>query len=439
MSAAPSRARPHADRTGTPQKTDATPTPTPGDLMSRGRRLKLVLVLGSLIAVGPLTIDMYLPALPAIVADFATTSAAVQLTLTGTLAGLAAGQLLIGPLSDAVGRRRPLIAGLLLHILASALCVVAPNVAVLGVLRVVQGLGVAATAVVAMAVVRDLFTGSAFATMLSRLLLVMGAAPVLAPTLGGGVLRWTDWRGVFVVLAVFGVLLVALATLALPETLPPARRQRGGVVATVLTYGGLLRDRVFVGLVLVAGLAMAALFAYVAGSSFVLQDTYGLDEQEFGLAFGAGAVGLIAATQYNVRLLRRYPSQWILVTSLAVGTVAGLALVVFAATGFGGLPALLVSLWLVLVAAGLAMPNAPALALSRHGEAAGTASALLGAVQFGVGAVAAPLVGVLGTGAVAMALVVAGGMVAALLVLLVVVRPSQLAGLEAAPAVAVAH
>ncbi|MDO3686116.1 multidrug effflux MFS transporter [Micromonospora sp. C28ISP2-4] len=407
--------------------------------MSRGRRLKLVLVLGSLIAVGPLTIDMYLPALPAIVTDFGTTSAAVQLTLTGTLAGLAVGQLLIGPLSDAIGRRRPLIAGLLLHILASALCVVAPNVAVLGVLRVVQGLGVAATAVVAMAVVRDLFSGSAFATMLSRLLLVMGAAPVLAPTLGGGVLRWTDWRGVFVVLAVFGVLLVVLATLGLPETLPPARRQRGGVVATVMNYGGLLRDRVFVGLVLVAGLAMAALFAYVAGSSFVLQDTYGLDEQEFGLAFGAGAVGLIGATQYNVRLLRRYPSQWILVTSLAAGTVAGLALVVFAATGFGGLPALLVSLWLVLAAAGLAMPNAPALALSRHGEAAGTASALLGAVQFGVGAVAAPLVGVLGTGAVAMALVVAGGMVAALVVLLVVVRPSQLAGLEAAPAVAVAH
>ncbi|MBC8994674.1 Bcr/CflA family drug resistance efflux transporter, partial [Micromonospora chalcea] len=144
-------------------------------------------------------------------------------------------------------------------------------------------------------------------------------------------------------------------------------------------------------------------------------------------------------TQYNVRLLRRYSSQWILVASLAGGTVAGLALLVFAATGFGGLPALLVSLWLVLAAAGLAMPNAPALALSRHGEAAGTASALLGAVQFGVGAVAAPLVGVLGTGAVAMALVVAGGMVAALAVLLVVVRPSQLAGLEADPAVAVAH
>ncbi|GAA3752353.1 multidrug effflux MFS transporter [Micromonospora maritima] len=407
--------------------------------MSRGQRLRLVLVLGSLIAIGPLTIDMYLPALPAIVADFATTSAAVQLTLTGTLAGLALGQLLIGPLSDAVGRRRPLVAGLALHVVASALCVVAPDVAVLGVLRVVQGLGVAATTVVAMAVVRDLFSGTAFATLLSRLLLVMGAAPVLAPTLGGGVLRWTDWRGVFVTLAVFGVLLVAVAAIGLPETLPPARRRRGGLVATVSLYGSLLRDRVFVGLVLVAGLAMAALFAYVAGSSFVLQQGYGLDEQQFGLAFGAGAVGLIGATQYNVRLLRRHPPQRILVASLGVGTLAGLALVAFAATGLGGLPALLVSLWVVLAAAGLAMPNAPALALSRHGEAAGTASALLGAVQFGVGAVAAPLVGVLGTGAVAMALVVAGGMVAALAVLLVVVRPARLADLEPAPAVVVAH
>ncbi|MFI2710620.1 multidrug effflux MFS transporter [Micromonospora sp. NPDC018662] len=407
--------------------------------MSRGQRLRLVLVLGSLIAVGPLTIDMYLPALPAIVADFATTSAAVQLTLTGTLAGLALGQLLIGPLSDAVGRRRPLIAGLVLHVVASSLCVVAPNVAVLGALRVVQGLGVAATAVVAMAVVRDLFSGAAFATLLSRLLLVMGAAPILAPTLGGGVLRWTDWRGVFVALAVFGVLLVVVAALGLPETLPPARRRRGGVVATGALYGSLLRDRVFVGLVLVAGLAMAALFAYVAGSSFVLQQGYGLDEQQFGLAFGAGAVGLIGATQYNVRLLRRFPPQRILVAALGAGTLAGLALVVFAATDVGGLPALLVSLWLVLAAAGLAMPNAPALALSRHGEAAGTASALLGAVQFGVGAVAAPLVGVLGTGAVAMALVVAGGMVAALAVLLVVVRPARLADLEPAPAVVAVH
>ncbi|MFF5173355.1 multidrug effflux MFS transporter [Micromonospora sp. NPDC000089] len=407
--------------------------------MTPGQRVRLVLVLGSLIALGPLTIDMYLPALPAIVDDLQTTSAAVQLTLTGTLAGLAVGQLLIGPLSDAVGRRRPLIAGIAVHVVASVLCVVAPNVVVLGGLRVVQGLGVAAAAVVAMAVVRDLFSGAAFATLLSRLLLVMGAAPILAPTLGGGLLRWTDWRGVFVVLAFFGVLLVGVAAVGLRETLPPERRRHGGLSGTTRVYGALLRDRTFVGLVLVAGLAMAALFAYVAGSSFVLQEQYGLNQQQFGLAFGAGAVGLIGATQFNVRLLRWYSPQRILVTALIVGTVAGAALLGFAATGLGGLPALLGSLWVVLAAAGLAMPNAPALALSRHGEAAGTASALLGAVQFGVGALAAPLVGVLGTGAVAMAVVVAGGMVAATVVLLVVVRPARLADLEADPLVAAVH
>lgn len=416
-----------------------TAPPTPGELMTARQRLRLVLVLGSLIAVGPLTIDMYLPALPAIVTDFQTTSAAVQLTLTGTLVGLAVGQLAIGPFSDAVGRRAPLIGGIAMHVVASLLCVVAPNVALLGALRVVQGLGVAAASVVAMAVVRDLFDGTAFATLLSRLLLVMGAAPILAPTLGGALLSWTDWRGVFLALAAIGVLLVVVAALGLPETLPPDRRRPGGLRSTLLLYGTLLRDRTFVGLVLVAGLAMAALFAYVAGSSFVLQDQYGLNEQQFGLAFGAGAVGLIGASQVNVRLLRRYSPQRILVAALTVGTAAGLALLACAATGFGGLLALLVSLWVVLAAAGLALPNAPALALSRHGEAAGTASALLGAVQFGIGALAAPLVGVLGTGAVAMSLVVAGGMVAATAVLLAVVRPTRLAELEPEPAAVALH
>ncbi|WP_327003952.1 multidrug effflux MFS transporter [Dactylosporangium sp. NBC_01737] len=388
--------------------------------------VRLVLVLGSLIAIGPLTIDMYLPALPSITEDLHTTSTAVQLTLTGTLAGLALGQLAIGPWSDAVGRRVPLLAGLVLHVLASVACVFAPDVTVLGALRVLQGLGVAASSVVAMAVVRDLFSGAAFARLFSRLMLVMGAAPILAPTLGSAVLRWTEWRGVFVVLAVFGVLLTTLAALALTETLTPARRRSGGVVSTLGVYGSLLRDRVFVGLVLVAGFAMAALFAYVGGSSFVLQEVYGLSEAQFGLAFGAGAVGLIGGTQYNVRLLRRFTPQRILVSALAAGTVAGAVLVVLAATGLGGLPALLAALWAVLTAAGLALPNAPALAMSRHGEAAGTAAALLGAVQFGIGAVAAPLVGVLGTGATAMAVVIAGGLLTATLTLLVVVRPGSL-------------
>ncbi|MET8119105.1 multidrug effflux MFS transporter [Micromonospora sp. NPDC005189] len=394
--------------------------------MTNRQRVQLVLVLGALIAIGPLTIDMYLPALPAITAGLQTTETAVQLTLTGTLVGLALGQLLIGPLSDVVGRRKPLLAGLAVHVVASVLCVFAPSIGVLGALRVLQGLGVAAATVVATAVVRDLFSGAAFARIFSRLMLVMGLAPILAPTLGSGVLRWTEWRGVFAALAVLGVLLTVVAALRLPETLPVARRRRGGVGATLRDYRRLFNDRAFIGLVLVAGLAMAALFAYVSGSSFVLQDQYGLNEQEFGLAFGAGSVGLITATQFNVRLLRRFTPQQILVSALIAGTAAGLVLVMFAVTGFGGLGALLASLWLVLAATGLAMPNAPALAMTRHSEAAGTAAALLGAVQFGIGAVSAPLVGLLGTGSVPMAIVIAGGMAAALAVMLLVVPRSSL-------------
>ncbi|MET7750627.1 multidrug effflux MFS transporter [Micromonospora sp. NPDC005367] len=423
----------------TPAPTEVQAVRTSGDLMSTARRLRLVLVLGSLTAIGPLTIDMYLPALPEIAADLHTTSAAVQLTLTGTLAGLAVGQLLIGPLSDAVGRRVPLLAGVALHIVASVLCVLAPSIAVIGVLRVLQGLGVAAASVVAMAVVRDLFDGAAFARLFSRLMLVVGVAPVLAPTLGSGLLRWSDWRGVFIALAAFGIILITVAAFGLPETLPPALRRGGGVAATARVYGSLLRDRTFVGLILVTGLAMAALFAYVSGSSFVFQEQYGLDEQQFGIAFGAGAIGLIAATQLNVRLLGRYSPQRILIAALGLGTVAGLVLTTFAVTGVGGLPTVLASLWVVLFAAGLAMPNAPALALSRHGEAAGTAAAMLGAVQFGVGALAAPLVGVLGTGVVAMAVVVAGGMIAALAVLFVVVRPARLGDVAPSAVAVVAH
>src|SRR5215213_8001255 len=225
-------------------------------------RLTMILVLGALVALGPLTIDMYLPALPALTADLATTSATVQLTLTGTLIGLALGQLVIGPLSDALGRRRPLLAGTALHVVASLLVLVAPNVAVLGVL---QGVGTAAASVVALAIVRDLFEGRAAATMLSRLFLVMGVAPVLAPTIGGEVLRFTSWRGVFAVLAVYGVLVLVLGSVGLRETLPPARRRSGGIAGTLRTYGGLFRDRTYVGLIVVAGLTMAALFTYVSG------------------------------------------------------------------------------------------------------------------------------------------------------------------------------
>ena len=413
----------------------ALPDPRP----AKPRTARMALTLGAFVALGPLTIDMYLPALPTITTELETTSSAVQLTLTGTLVGLALGQLVLGPLSDTFGRRRPLIAGTALHVVASLLVLVAPTIAVLGALRFMQGLGTAAGAVIAIAVVRDLFDGRAAATMLSRLFLVIGAAPVLAPTIGGEVLRFTSWRGVFVILAVYGLALLAIGFFLLKETLPPERRTSNGVAGTLRGYRSLFRDRAYVGLVLVAGLTMAGLFSYVSGSSFVYQDEFGLDEQQFGLLFGAGAFWLIAATQLNPVLLRWFSPAQVLVAGTVAGVVAGVALLLLAETGTGGLFGVAVPLWAVLFACGLALPNAPALALSRHGESAGTAAALLGAVQFGVGAAVSPLVGLLGNDAVAMGTVIVASLGLAILVLVTVVRPWQLTDVDTSDVAVAAH
>jgi DHA1 family bicyclomycin/chloramphenicol resistance-like MFS transporter len=397
---------------------------------------RLALTLGAFVAIGPLTIDMYLPALPTLREDLQTTSAAVQLTLTGTLVGLALGQLVVGPLSDALGRRRPMLAGVALHVIASLLVLVAPGIAVLGALRVLQGVGTAAAGVVAMAIVRDLFEGRAAATMLSRLFLVMGVAPVLAPTIGGEILRFTSWRGVFALLAAYGVVLLVVGWFSLRETLPPERRQHDGLAGIRRTYATLFRDRSFVGLVVVAGLTMAALFTYVSGSSFVYQREFGLDEQQFGLLFGAGAAFLIAATQLNPVLLHRWTPAQILMTATAAGAIAGGVLLALAATETGGLFAVAVPLWAILFAAGLAFPNAPALALSQYGDSAGSAAAMLGAVQFGVGAAVSPLVGLLGNDAVAMGTVIVAALSLAVVVLVTVAKPWQLPQDAAAPALA---
>lgn len=386
-------------------------------------RVKLVLVLGALIALGPFTIDLYLPALPGIASELGTTAAAAQLTLTGTLLGLGLGQLLVGPLSDAVGRRVPLVAGTAVHVLASLACLVAPSVEVLTAGRVLQGLGASAGAVVTLAVIRDLFVGKTAARLLSRLILVLSVSPILAPSLGGLLLHWTSWRGTFAVLAALGLAVTAVAAWGLVESLPPSRRRPLALRSTLGTYGRLLTDRTFVGLVLVAGLTMAGLFAFVAGSSFVFQEQFGLNSQAFGLLFSAGAIWLIGATQLNPKLLDRFePSQIVLVASLWAAAAA-VVLLVLAATGIGGLWGVVLPLWAALFGVGFVLPNAPVLALAPYGDTAGTAASLLGGVQFGVGAAVSPLVGLLGNDAVAMAAVIAGGLVLATVVLVGVARP----------------
>lgn len=383
-------------------------------------RIRIITVLGLLIALGPLTIDMYLPALPSIAGDLSVSSSVVQLTLTGTLAGLALGQLVVGSLSDSLGRRRPLMAGIVLHMVASLICLFAPNIVVLGLGRGLQGVGAAAASVVAIAVVGDLYTGTAAATVMSRLMLVLGVAPVIAPSLGAVVLLKASWHWVFAALVVLAGALLLMAALALPETLPVSHRRPLHVRNILATYGELLRDVRFVILVLVAALGMAGLFGYIAAAPFVLQGHYGLDQQTFALVFAAGAVALIGATQANVLLLKRFTPQTITVSALTVSAVTAAVFVALALGEVGGLWGFLVPIWLILAAMGLVIPNAPAVALSRHSDAAGTAAALLGAAQFGLGAAVAPLVGVLGNNEFALALVMVVGSSVALFALLAV-------------------
>jgi MFS transporter, DHA1 family, multidrug resistance protein len=250
-------------------------------------------------------------------------------------------------------------------------------------------------------------------------------APVVAPSLGAAVLLHASWHWVFAALVVLAGALLLLAALALPETLPVAHRRPLRVRSIAATYVELLRDVRFVILVLVGALGMSGLFAYIAGASFVLQGRYGLDQQAFALVFGAGAIALISATQFNVVLLRRFSPQAIVVWALVAASLFGTVFVGLTVVQLGGLFGFVLPVWAILAAMGLVIPNAPAVALSRHPDAAGTAAALLGAAQFGLGAAVAPLVGVLGNDEFALAVVMTVGMVVALFALLAVGVPGS--------------
>ncbi|MET8567044.1 multidrug effflux MFS transporter [Streptomyces sp. NPDC004783] len=358
-------------------RTADTPGPSTPD-PSRGTRrtgLLVTLVLGGLTATPPLAMDMYLPALPEVTESLGAPAATVQLTLTACLAGLA------------------------LYVLATALCALAPTVETLVAFRLAQGLAGAAAIVIARAVVRDLYDGDAMARFFSTLMLISGVAPVVAPLIGGQVLRVTDWRGVFVVLTVLGAALGALVWARLPETLPAAERHAGGIGDTLRSMRGLLADRAFTGYMLAGGFAFAALFAYISASPFVVQEIYGASPQTFSLLFGLNSVGLVVVGQINGKLLvGRVRLDRVLAVGLllVVAAAAALLLMTLGVFGEAGLGPVAAALFVLMSAMGLSLPNTQALALMRVKHSAGSASALLGTSSFLIGAVASPLVGIAG-------------------------------------------
>ncbi|MEN2988840.1 Bcr/CflA family multidrug efflux MFS transporter [Tistrella sp. BH-R2-4] len=366
--------------------------------------LRLALILGLLAAFGPLSIDMYLPAFPAIASDLAADPSAVQATLALFFAGLAGGQLIYGPLADRLGRRLPLLAGVVLYTVGSIGCALAADVDALVMWRLVQALGGCAGMVMSRAVIRDLFDERGSAIMLARLMLVMGAAPILAPLIGGQLLVLAGWRSIFWVLTGAGVLALVVVALALPESLPADRRRRQGVAEIGLTYLRFALDRRFIAPALAGGAAMGAMFAYIAGSPFVFIDLYGVGPGAYGWLFGANAAGLILASQLNARFVRGRSPAAIMRMACTTQAVAGVSLAAIVATGIApvatatGLTMLMVPLFLCIAVNGLIMPNATAVAMSPFGARAGSAAALLGLLQFGTGAISAALVGALDDG-----------------------------------------
>ncbi len=370
-------------------------------------------------ALGPLSVDMYLPALPAIATDLAARYAAVQQSLSAFVLGLAAGQLLFGPLSDRVGRRPVLALGLTLYVIASGALALADDVLQLVLLRLLQALGGAAGVVLARAIVRDLWQGVEAARALAFVMLVTGTAPLLAPLVGGWLLLFAGWRAIFWLLAAFGVLILGAARLVLPETRPRGTPVPGLARTFILP----LTDRATLGFMLAGGFAFAGMFAYIAATPFVYIELFGVSPQRYGLLFGLNVVGIMSGSYLSARLVGRLGVRRLLGLGTAVIAIAGLALMVITSRATGGLLPVVVALFFYVGMMGLIGANAVAGALERFPEIAGSVSALLGATQFGFGALAGVVVGLLHDGTAApMGLVIGTCGIAALAARLLLIR-----------------
>lgn len=355
--------------------------------------LRYAVVLGLLSAIGPFAIDMYLPALPAIGQDLGASTGAVQMSLMAFFLSVGFGQLIYGPLADMVGRKPPLYFGLALFALASIGCALAPNVEMLVAFRFVQGLGACAGMVVPRAIVRDLHTGNEAAKLMSMLMLVFSISPILAPLAGSAVTAFASWRAIFWIVMVAAILGIALLALALRETRPAEDRVESGIGSALAGYWQLLRDRHFLGLVFIGAFGMASFFAYLANSSFVLIDHYGLTPTQYSLAFSVNAVSFFGFSQLNGKLGAMFGLVRVMRVAVTGFAAAVVILFLLVLSGIDGLPVLIGMLFIGNGFLGLVIPTSAVLALDEHGEIAGTASALMGTLQMATGAVVMAVVG----------------------------------------------
>lgn len=389
-------------------------------------KLWMVLVLGSLTAFGPLSMDMYLPALPIVAGDLQTTTSLAQLSITACLLGLAVGQLIFGPLSDIRGRRRPLVYTLIVYVIASVLCAFSTHIWVFIVLRFVQGVTGAAGIVSARASARDLYSGKDLTKFIALLALVNGAAPILAPIAGGLVLNFTSWNAVFIILGIIGLIMFLGVLFFLPETLPTEKRSEGSILAVVKTFRGLLKDRLFMGIACTQALIMASMFAYIAGSPFVLQNIYNVTPQQFSMLFALNGIGIIIAAQVTGRLSSTIGEVKLLFSGVLLSFIGSLLLLIVIIYKMP-LFAMALALFLVVSSVGMVSTSAFSLGMQRQGKSAGSASAFLGLLPFICGAIVSPLVGIAGDQtAWPMGIVIAFCSSFALVIFMLFVRKSEL-------------
>lgn len=391
---------------------------------AHSKRMVYAVTLGMLAALGPLCTDLYLPALPELARELHTSTATAQLSLTAGLLGLGAGQLIFGPMSDKYGRIRPLLLSLVLFFISSVGCSLAQDINQLLAARLFEGLSGAGGAVLSRAVARDMYSGHELTRFFALLMLVNGLAPIGAPVLGGALMAFLDWRGLFMALALIAILLLVLARTTLTETLPPERRSQGSMLSAWAGLGQVVKDRGFMGFCLTQGLMMAGMFAYIGASPFVLQQLYGMSPQGFSLCFAVNGIGLIIASQTSARFCGLWGEYRVLKGGLALAFTASSCLLL-AAISSAPLPLVLVALFLTIASVGVIGTTASSLAMQSQGQRAGSASAVIGVTMFSLGALSVPLTGLGGTSVLTMTMTIFACYMLAILMFILLAKKPQ--------------